>query len=77
LHKSNKGIIPINLHLDDRTGFCSSKEELNLKASIQKFYKLKEKDISKSFKVLGMLVTKNTYDSTLKLSQLQYIDTML
>jgi len=78
LHKSDKGITAIDMHVDDRTGICSSEEEeLDLKAGIQKFYKLKEKDTSKPFKVLGMLVTRNTHDGTLKLSQPEYIDVML
>jgi len=78
LCKSNKGIIAINMHIDDGTGICSSKEEeLELKAGIQKFYKIKEKESSKPFKVLGILVTRNTHDGTLKLSQPEYIDSML
>src|SRR5882724_10674507 len=47
LHKSNKGITAIDMHVDDRTGIYSSEEELDLKASIQKSHKLKEKDILK------------------------------
>jgi len=66
------------MHVDDGTGiFLSKEEELDLKAGIQKFYKLKEKDMSKPFKVLRMLVTRNTHDSTLKLSQPEYINMML
>src|SRR5882724_5190874 len=78
LHKSSKGITAIDTHVNDGTGiFSSEEEETNLKAGIQKFYKLKEKDTSKPFKVLGMLVARNTHNSTLKLSQLEYIDAML
>jgi len=40
-----QSIIAINMHIDDGTGICSSKEEeLELKAGIQKFYKIKEKN---------------------------------
>ena len=78
LRKSGKGIIAIDTHIDDGTGICSSQEEeLDLKTGIQKFYKLKEKDTSKPFKVLGILVTRNTHDGTLKLLQSEYIDVML
>ena len=67
--KSNRGIIAINMHIDNRTGICLSKEEeLDLNASIQKFYKIKEKDTSKPFKVLGILVTRDTHNGTLKIS---------
>jgi len=37
LHKKVNGITAIDTHVDDGMGICSSKEELNLKASIQKF----------------------------------------
>ena len=78
LCNSDKGIIAIDMHIDDGMGIClSEEEELDLKANIQKFYKLKEKDTSKPFKVLGILVKRNTHDGTLKLSQSEYIDTML
>ena len=78
LHKSGKGIIAIDTHIDNGTGIClSEEEELDLKTGIQKFYKLKEKDMSKPFKVLRILVTRNTHDGTLKLLQSEYIDTML
>jgi len=62
-------MIAIYTHIDNGTGICSSKEEeLDLNAGIQKFYKIKEKDTSKPFKVLGLLVTRDTHDGTLKLS---------
>jgi len=77
LRKSKKGIIAIDTHVDDGTGICSSEEELDLKTGIQKFYKIKEKDTSKPFKVLGLLVTRDTHEGTLKLSQSDYIDAML
>ena len=68
----------IDMYIDDGTGICSSKgEESSLKARIQKFYKIKEKDTSKPFKVLGILVTRDTHLGTLKLSQSEYIDSML
>ena len=42
LHKSGKGIIAIDTHIDNGTGIClSEEEELDLKTGIQKFYKLK------------------------------------
>ena len=42
LHKSDKGIVAIDMHIHDGTGVCSSEEEeLDLKADIQKFYKIK------------------------------------
>ena len=51
-------VTAIDTHVDDGMGVCSSEEvELNLKSGIQKFYKLKEKDTSKPFKVLGILST--------------------
>jgi len=52
-------------------------EESRLKAGIQKFYKRKEKDTSKPFKVLGILVTRDPHQGTLKLSQPEYIESML
>ena len=68
----------IDTHIDDTTGICLSKEEeLNLKADIKIFYKIKEKDTSKPFKVLGILVTRNTHQGTLKISQSEYINSML
>jgi len=52
---------------DDGTGICSSEEEESrIKSGIQKFYKIKEKDTSKPFKVLGILVTRDTHWGTLK-----------
>ena len=78
LWKSAAGITVINTHVDDGTGICSSEEEeLQLKASFQKFYKIKEKDTSKPFKVLGILVTRDLHQGTLKLSQADYIDSIL
>ena len=50
---------------------------MSLKAGIQKFYKIKEKDTSKPFKVLGILVTRDTHLGTLKLSQSEYIESIL
>ena len=68
----------MTMHIDNGTRICSRKEEeLDLKAGIQKFYKITEKDTSKPFKVLRILVTRDTHDSTLKLSQLEHIDSML
>jgi len=62
LNKSSTSFTAIDTHVDDRTGICSSKEETSrLKARIQKFYKRKEKDSSKLFKVLGILVTRDTH----------------
>ena len=68
----------IDTHMDDGTGIClSSEEELQLRTDIQKFYKIKEKDTSKPFKVLGILVTRDSHRGTLKLSQAEYIDSIL
>jgi len=53
----------IDVHVDDATGICLSEEELDLKASIQKFYKIKEKDTTKPFKVLGILFTRDTHEA--------------
>jgi len=51
LHKMAAGITATDTHMDNGMGICSSKEEeLNLNATIQKFYKIKEKDTSKPFK---------------------------
>src|SRR6266481_8827142 len=78
LCKSAKGITAIDTHIDDGMGICSSEEEeLELKAGIQKFYKIKEKDTTKPFKVLGILVTRDAHWGTLKLSQSKYIDSIL
>ena len=77
IKKSKMGITAIDTHVDDTTGICSSEEELDLKAGIKKFYKIKEKDTSKPFKVLSILVTRNTHHGTLIMSQSKYIDTML
>ena len=78
LKKSKMGIMAIDTHVDDATGICSSEEEeLDLKAGIKKFYKIKEKDTSKPFKVLGILVTRNTHHGMLIMSQSKYIDAML
>ena len=48
-----------------------------LKGRYQKTYKIKEKDTSKPFKVLGILVTRNTHQGTLKISQSKYIEMLL
>ena len=63
--------------MDNGMGICSSEEESQIKSRIQKFYKIKEKDTSKLFKVLGILVTRDTHQGTLKLTQSEYIDSML
>jgi len=65
------------MHVDDGTGTCLSEEELDLKAGIQKFYKIKEKDTTKPFKVLGILVTRDTHEGMLKISQSEYMNSML
>jgi len=39
LCKSKEGITAIDMHMDDSTGICSSKEDSKLKAYIQKCYK--------------------------------------
>jgi len=78
LWKSAKGIFAIDTHVDDKTRICLSKEEeSDLKDGIQKFYKIKEKDTSKPFKVLGIQVTRDTHYGTLKLSQPEYIESIL
>ena len=62
LNKSPTGFTAIDTHVDDRTRICSSEEEESrLKAGIQKFYKIKVKDTSKPFKVLGILVMRDTH----------------
>ena len=78
INRSTNAFMAIDTHVDDVTGICSSKgEEIRLKTSIKKFYKIKEKDTSKSFKVLGILVTRDTHLGTLKLSQPEYLETLL
>ena len=78
LKKTTTGIIVIDTHVDDTMGICSSEEEaLHLKESIKKSYKIKEKDTSKPFKVLSILVTRNTHLGMLKMSQSKYIDSVL
>ncbi len=78
LRKSATGITTIDTHVDDGTGICSSEEEESkLKADFQMFYKIKEKDTSKLFKVLGILVTRDTHQGTIKLSQSEYVDSIL
>ena len=68
----------MDTHVDDGTGICLSEgEDSKLKDSIQKFYKIKEKDTTKPFKVLGILVTRDTHWGPLKLTQADYIDVML
>src|SRR5882724_6426721 len=77
LNASATGFTVVDMHMDEGTGICSSKEELKLRAGIQKFYKIKEKDMSKPFKVLGILVMRNTHQGSLKISQPEYIESML
>lgn len=78
LRKTKEGFTAIDTHVDNGTGICSSEgEELKLKTDFQKFYKIKEKDTSKPFKVLGILVTRDTHLGTLKLSQGEYIDSLV
>src|SRR5882724_10112167 len=70
LNASATGFTVVDTHMDDRTGIClSEEEELKLRAGIQKFYKIKEKDTSKPFKVLGILIMRNTHRGTLKILQ--------
>ena len=67
----------IDTHVDNGMGICLSEEvELSLKVSIQKFYKIKEKDTSKLLKVLGILVMRDTHRGMLKLSQAKYSDSI-
>jgi len=69
-----KGIIAIDTHVEDGTGIFSSKEEeLDLNTGIQELYKIKEKKTSKPFKVLGILVTRDTHNG----SQSKYINSIL
>jgi len=77
LSKSQTGFAAIDTHVDDGTGICLSEEETRIKSGIQNFYKIKEKDTSKPFKVLGILSTRDTHQGTLKLMQSKYIDSML
>ena len=78
INRSADSFMAIDTHVDDVTGICSSEgEELRLKTGIKKFYKIKEKETSKPFKVLGILVTRDTHLGTLKLSQPEYIETLL
>jgi len=66
------------MHMDNGTGICLSKEEESrLKAGIQKIYKIEEKDTSKPFKVLSILVTRETQQGTIKISQYEYIKSIL
>ena len=75
MKRSETSVIAINTHVNDATGICSNEEEeLHLKEGIKKSYKIKEKDTSKPFKVLGILITKNTHLGMLKMSQSNYID---
>jgi len=70
LSKSQTGFTAIDTNVDDGMGICSSEEEESrIKSGIQKFYKIKEKDTSKPFKVLGILVTRDTHRGTLKITQ--------
>ena len=50
---------------------------MDLKAGIQKFSKIKQKDTTKPFKVLGILVIRDTHEGMLKISQSKYINSML
>src|SRR5882724_803182 len=78
ISKTQTSFTAIDTHVDDRMGICSSEEEESqIKSGIQRFYKIKEKDTSKLFKVLGILVTRDTHRGTLKMTQSEYIDTML
>ena len=77
MKRSETGVIAIDTHVDDTTGICSSEEELHLKEGIKKSYKIKEKDTSKPFKVLGILITRNAHLGMLKMSQSDYIDSVL
>ena len=63
--------------MDNGTGICSSEEEVRLKVGIQKVYKIKEKDMSKPFKVLSILVMRDKHQGILKMSQSNYIEHML
>ena len=51
----------------------SEEEEVRLKVRIQKFYKIKEKDTSKPFKVLVILVIRDMHRGILKMSKSEYI----
>ena len=74
----NLSIMAIDTHMDVGMGICLSKEEeLRLKADIWRFYKIKQKDTFKPFKVLGILVMRDTHRVMLKLSQAEYIDSIL
>ena len=62
IHHSGAGMTVIDTHINNGTGICSSKEEeLYVKTGMQKFYKIKEKDTSKPFKVLGILVMRDMH----------------
>jgi len=62
LNKSPTSFTAIDTHVDDGTGiFSSEEEEVSLKVRIQKFYKIKEKDTSKPFKVLSIIVMRDTH----------------
>jgi len=61
--------------VDDRTRICSSKEEeLDLEAGIPKILQDQRERHLKPFKVLEILVTRDTHNGMLKLSQSKYID---
>src|SRR5882724_8751080 len=78
ISKTASGFTVIDMHMDDGTGICSSKEEeLRIKHGIQKFYKIKEKNTTQPFKVLGILVMRDMHQGTLKLSQADYINGLL
>jgi len=78
LNKSLTCFTAIDTHVDNVTRIClSEEEEVRLKVRIQKFYKIKDKDTSKPFKVLGILVTRDMHQGILKMSQSDYIEHML
>jgi len=54
----------------------TQKEELRIKHGIQKFTRSKRRT-QLTPQVLGILVTRNTHQATLKLSQADYIDKLL
>jgi len=77
LNKFMTGFIAMDTHIDNGMGICLSMEESRLKPSIKRFYKIKEKYTYKPFKVLRILVMRDTHQGTLKLSQAKYIDAVL
>ena len=74
---SNNEYVIIAIHTDDITGVGSSEDEIGrVKKDISKFWSFKEKDVSQSVKILGILVTKDT-DSSITISQPDFIDSTL